>query len=246
MNTCEIRLTVVAVAPDSKLAVPPTLPTISLITHTGTPPAESGSSLPKKYWQVPLGRHEVLLVHLIDVSFVHRRLSMSPLSALRFGSGPLRVQSPHGVVPPGPAFGHAVTSRVSVPSEMRLESWEMPVQPVSRRLSGLEASPSNSTLPGQLHRQDALQISSPLPALGQVALPGGSHDSAGDAMTPSPQLGVGVMVGVGLAVKVGVGVTVIVAVGVRVTLAVDVGVGVGVSVGAAVGVGAAVPPHAGG
>ncbi len=167
-------------------------------------------------------------MHLIDVSLVQRRLSMSPALAFVFGSGPVKLQTPHGRVFPGPAFGHDVTSRVSLPSEMIGESWAMPVQPVSSSVSELVASPSNSSVPGQAHWQDALQVASvPLP--GQVALPGGSHASAGAAMTPSPQFGVAMIVGVGLAVRVGVGVPVLVG------DAVNVGVGVAVSVGVAVG-----------
>jgi hypothetical protein len=52
---------------------------------------------------VPFGRHGALLVHLIEVSLVHRRLLMSPLSAFAFGNGPVKLQTPHGRVLPGPA-----------------------------------------------------------------------------------------------------------------------------------------------
>ena len=93
----------------------------------------------------------------------------------------------------------------------------MPVQPVSRSVSGLVASPSNSSVPGQAHLQVALHVWRPGPAL-QVLLPGGSQLSTGGAITPSPQFGVGLTVGVGLAVKVGVGVMVTVGVGVVVTV----------------------------
>src|SRR5205085_931759 len=130
------------------------------------------------------------------------------------------------------------TSIVTSPLVMIGARCEMPVQPVSRMLSGALASPEKVTWPGHAQVHVGLQAKSALvpEPVAQVTPALRSQSSDGGLKIPSPQTGVEVGVGDGVPVRVAVGV----AVRVAVTVAVRVGVGVRVLVGVGVFVGVGV------
>jgi len=148
---------------------------------------------------------------------------------------------------------------VAVPSVTIGARCEIPVQPVSRVLSGALALPVNETLVGQAQLHDAVQVKSGPQTAQPVDEVVGSHFSPG-SFTPLPHpsggvevtvgvgvtvwvavtVGVAVFVAVGEAVAVRVGVAVAVALGVAVLVAVSVAVTVGTAVNVAVVVGTGV------
>jgi hypothetical protein len=76
-KTCEINFTELCDAPDSMLAVPLIGPLSWFKTHVETPPAESGSNVPKKNSHVPDPEQSALLVQVFVVSPVQRWLLRS-------------------------------------------------------------------------------------------------------------------------------------------------------------------------
>jgi hypothetical protein len=85
-----------------------------------TPPAASGSGLPKKYSHVPpTPLQSAFALHFVRVLPVQRWLLMSPASAARLSTGPSRLHTPQGrLVPPA----QLVTPTVTLPSSTTVES----------------------------------------------------------------------------------------------------------------------------
>ena len=98
----------------------------------------------------------VLFVHLIEVSLVQRRFGICPAP---LATGPLTLQ-----VPQGRLLALQLRATVAVPSLMIGARCEIPVQPVSRMLSGALALPVNEILVGQAQVHCMLQTSRPFPA----------------------------------------------------------------------------------
>src|SRR4029077_16538054 len=106
---------------------------------------------------------------------------MSPWSACAFGTGPLRLHTPHGAT----GFAQLVTDTVILPRSTTVELCDWPVQPLSRTPSE-PGVPSNSMWLGKSHWQWLSQKWRPLAELPHDALPGGAAASP-ISTTPSPQ-----------------------------------------------------------
>jgi hypothetical protein len=84
--------------------------------------------------------HVALDAHLSEGSLLQRRLSIWPAPACGFAIGPAT-----GQLPQGRLVAAQLTSIVTSPLVMIGERCEMPLKPVSRRLSAAFASPLNVT-----------------------------------------------------------------------------------------------------
>jgi hypothetical protein len=214
--TRDSRLMVVADVPSSLFAVPVTAPITWFMTHTDTPPDDSGNGAPKKNEQLPLPVQSPLVVQVMEVLPVQRWLLLAVPPA--FSAGPSRLHCPQfGDDPAQP-----LTFRVSAPSLITLLSCDCPVHPVSRSA----ASPSASNCSDVGHP--------PAPGVGVAAGPVAVAVAAVVVAVLAAAVAVATCVAVGVVVSVAVMVGTAVNVGVAVTLGTAVAVAIGVAVGTGV------------